>query len=336
MSAAEFNFPNPPSDQPQWLALAQAVFNRQAARWDTDNCNGGLRWQFDPLNGGYNMKNTVSNGCFFLLASRLARYTNNDTYTQWAQKTYDWIASTALLENSTHAVFDGIAFTPGVCPTTIGKIEWTYNIGSMVAGCAYMYNYTHDEIWKTRIQGFLDHTQVVFFPSQYGGKIMTEYACEPNNNCNPDQRSFKAYLARWLAVTSQLVPSTAAQILPWIQGSATAAVNVCDGSGATTACGRRWYAAQNDGSVDVGNQMTAMSIVQSNLIMEVTAPVDSKNGTSIGNPAAGGGGPTDGGSSEATRPITTADRAGAWILTALVIGFGAFGAWFMLVDADRG
>lgn len=27
MSAAENNFPNPPSDQPQWLALAQAVFN---------------------------------------------------------------------------------------------------------------------------------------------------------------------------------------------------------------------------------------------------------------------------------------------------------------------
>lgn len=27
MSAAENNFPNPPPDQPQWLALAQAVFN---------------------------------------------------------------------------------------------------------------------------------------------------------------------------------------------------------------------------------------------------------------------------------------------------------------------
>jgi mannan endo-1,6-alpha-mannosidase len=45
MSAAEFNFPHPDPDQPQWLGLAQAVFNTQAARWDTEHCNGGLRWQ---------------------------------------------------------------------------------------------------------------------------------------------------------------------------------------------------------------------------------------------------------------------------------------------------
>ena len=32
MTAAENNFPNPPSDEPQWLALAQAVFNTQAAK----------------------------------------------------------------------------------------------------------------------------------------------------------------------------------------------------------------------------------------------------------------------------------------------------------------
>lgn len=31
MLAAENNFPNPPADQPQWLALAQAVFATQAA-----------------------------------------------------------------------------------------------------------------------------------------------------------------------------------------------------------------------------------------------------------------------------------------------------------------
>lgn len=35
MLAAENNFENPPDDQPQWLALAQAVFNRQASPDDT-------------------------------------------------------------------------------------------------------------------------------------------------------------------------------------------------------------------------------------------------------------------------------------------------------------
>lgn len=56
MSAAEYNFPNPPADQPQWLELAQAVFNTQAARWDTADCNGGLRWQIYQWNKGYDYK----------------------------------------------------------------------------------------------------------------------------------------------------------------------------------------------------------------------------------------------------------------------------------------
>lgn len=59
MQAAELNFPNPPSDKPQWLALAQAVFNTQAdpSRHDS-TCNGGLRWQIPLSNNGYDYKNS--------------------------------------------------------------------------------------------------------------------------------------------------------------------------------------------------------------------------------------------------------------------------------------
>jgi mannan endo-1,6-alpha-mannosidase len=59
MLAAENGFPNPPSDQAQWLALAQAVFHTQAGadRHDT-TCNGGLRWQIPLSNNGYNYKNS--------------------------------------------------------------------------------------------------------------------------------------------------------------------------------------------------------------------------------------------------------------------------------------
>lgn len=59
MTAAENNFPNPPSDEPQWLALAQAVFNTQADPIRHDNtCNGGLRWQIPLSNNGYDYKNS--------------------------------------------------------------------------------------------------------------------------------------------------------------------------------------------------------------------------------------------------------------------------------------
>lgn len=59
MLAAELKFPDPPSDKPQWLALAQSVFNTQAdpARHDS-TCNGGLRWQIPFANNGYDYKNS--------------------------------------------------------------------------------------------------------------------------------------------------------------------------------------------------------------------------------------------------------------------------------------
>jgi mannan endo-1,6-alpha-mannosidase len=87
MSAAEKKFPNPEDDQPQWLSLAQAVFNTQAERWDEEHYDGGLRWQIYSFNKDYQYKNTVSNGAFFLLASRLARFTGNNTYMYRAVKT---------------------------------------------------------------------------------------------------------------------------------------------------------------------------------------------------------------------------------------------------------
>ena len=41
----------------------------------------------------------------------------------------------------------------------------------------------------------------LFFPAKYGGNIMIEYQCEEQLICDQDQKSFKAYLARWLGVT---------------------------------------------------------------------------------------------------------------------------------------
>ena len=59
MSAAENNFPDPPKDKPQWLALAQAVYNTMASPdRNDDSCGGGLRWQIPFSNIGYNYKNS--------------------------------------------------------------------------------------------------------------------------------------------------------------------------------------------------------------------------------------------------------------------------------------
>lgn len=138
MLAAETNFENPPPDQPQWLALAQAVFNDMAARWDTATCGGGLRWQIFQFNNGFTYKNSIANGCFFNLGARLARYTGNDTYAQWAQRVWDWENSIGLMDEG-YNVYDGSDDTKNC--TTIDRLQWTYNAGVYLHGAANMYNY---------------------------------------------------------------------------------------------------------------------------------------------------------------------------------------------------
>lgn len=138
MAAAEQKFPDPPASKPQWLALAQGVFNDQASRWDTQYCNGGLRWQIFTFNTGYDYKNTISNGCFFNLGARLALYTGNDSYAQWADKTFNWTEAVGLMDASYH-FYDG-AHTTLNC-SDINRLQWTYNPGVFLLGAAVMYNY---------------------------------------------------------------------------------------------------------------------------------------------------------------------------------------------------
>ena len=106
LSAAEQRFPNPPSGQPQWLELAQAVFNQLTGRWDLTTCNGGLKWQIFAFNTGYNYKNGIANGCFFNIAARLAQYTGNQTYADWAEKTWDWVFAIGM-GGRRYQIFDG-------------------------------------------------------------------------------------------------------------------------------------------------------------------------------------------------------------------------------------
>ena len=137
MTAAENKFPDPGGDNPGWLELAQAVFNTQAPRWDSQYCNGGLRWQVFTFNNGYDYKNTISNGCFFNLAARLALYTGNQTYADWANKAYDWTANSGFMTPEYH-FYDG-AHTTENC-TDVNKIQWTYNVGVFIGGAAAMWN----------------------------------------------------------------------------------------------------------------------------------------------------------------------------------------------------
>lgn len=144
LEAAELNFPAPDSQYPSWIAMGQSVFNKQATRWDNQTCGGGLKWQIFTFNSGYNYKNIAANGAFFQIASRLARYTGNQTYVDWAETSWDWFTESVLFNNQTFAIYDGTVDTDNC--SSADHTQWTYNYGFYIAGLAYLYNHVRISI----------------------------------------------------------------------------------------------------------------------------------------------------------------------------------------------
>ncbi|EEQ86176.1 mannan endo-1,6-alpha-mannosidase, variant 2 [Blastomyces dermatitidis ER-3] len=328
MAAAERNFPSPPPDQPDWLALVQGTFNSQAARWNTETCGGGLKWQIYPFNSGYNYKNTISNGCFFNIGARLATYTGNKSYAVWAEKAWDWIESVGLVTDN-YQFLDG-ADDEQNC-TKPDPIRWTYNAGVNMLGTAHMYKFTNgSDKWRTRLQGILDALDIFLRPET---SILFESACEPYNTCKTDQLSFKAYLVRWMAATTQVAPFTAKRIMPILAASAAGAAKACaEGAGPdlTTACSLKWDVGKFEGVTGVGQQLAALEVVQSNMVRSVPPPVSaSTGGTSKGDPGAGYRHNSDVPPEIATRRITVGDRAAAGILTVILLGSIVGGAYVL-------
>lgn len=185
-----------------------------------------------------------------------------------------------------------------------------------------------DPVWKNRIELLLNNGSAIFFPTH---DIMSEVACEPLQSCNYDQPSFKAYLSRWMAATVQIAPFTEANIMRRLKASAIGAAGQCSGGANGRTCGRRWAETTWDGKAGVGEQMSALSVIQATLIQKVTPPVTAeKGGTSKSDPSAG----TQGDSPNPlepllTRKITSGDRLGAAIITALSLCGCLLTVWFI-------
>ena len=324
ITAAERNFTNPPADEPQWLYLAQATFNTMALRWDTATCNGGLRWQIFVWNTGYDYKNSVSNGALFHLAARLARYTGNQTYVDWAEKGYEWMLGMDLITSGeVKYVYDGVKITDN-CTGPITKYLWTYNQGLLLGGCAYLYNFTKDEIWMNRTTEFLDSSSIFF-----NNSVLSEITCQNSQTCNNDQRSFKAYFVRFLGATAQLLPETRDTIMDWIDTSAMAAAQSCSGGYDGHTCGLDWSHDGWDGYYGLGEQMSALEILVNTNCLKRPPPYNSTNGGSSNG--SGAAGTEQSATNLSPLHITAGSRAGAAIITCVIgISILSAGVWLII------
>ncbi len=142
IQAAELGFPAAPSGQPSWLELTQGVFDILAARWTTEEaggCKGGLYWaaRLDPA-GANALKNTLSTAVFLDLGARLSRFTGNHTYADWAEKTWNWLAGTGLIDREYNVIMGTDA---KVNCTQFYDQQLSYVAGVLIEAAAYMSNH---------------------------------------------------------------------------------------------------------------------------------------------------------------------------------------------------
>ena len=134
-----------------------------------------------------------------------------------------------------------------------------------------------------------------------------------------------------MAATIIRAPYTRQRLQPLLQSSAAAAVKSCSGGDDGNTCGLKWNTGYWDGIYGIGEQMSVLEVLISNLLDTVPGPVtNNTGGTSPGDPSAG---------TTATSPsgldlsaVTTGDRVGAGFITTLVLLTVLGGAWWMVAE----
>ena len=286
MTAAETGFKKP--EDGEWVDLVKNVFDNLVARWDETACGGGLRWQIFSFNDGYDYKDSTSTGAFFLLSARLAQFTGNATYSEWADKSFKWLQDIKFLSEE-YAVYDGADLDTGC--GSINHIQWSYPFGLLTEGAAVMYNLTNGkESWKSAVQGFADHLEVF----QINSTVIYEPACDKSKKCNVDQRAFKGLLARSIGLAAVAAPFAADTFNGVLEISAKGASANCAKVGETWMCATEWYPAEskagpNNRGADLGNLFSALEAVQGLLDETVTTnattPLGTAHSTASGTPS---------------------------------------------------
>jgi len=330
MIATETGYTDPPKDGPQWLAAVQAIVNEQTsmerrAPDDGTPCSWGLRWQVYSTNNGWDYINTISNACYMNMNARLGRYFGNTTYLDQAERTYNLMRKLGYISDK-YDVYDG-AHLPNC--SDINKFQFSYNAALLIQSAAFMHSATTGATqakWKTELDALVKNTIAVFFEAKGSEGIAFELNCE-SAKCTTDMESFKGYLHRWLAYAVRLVPEMKDTIMPVLRTSAQAAVKTCTGGDNGRMCGFRWSTGVFD-KLSAGHQMNVLGALVS--VMDpaaAKAPLTNATGTSIGNFDAG----SDVVDPMSFAPITTGDKAGAGIVTAIIMAaaLGAF-AWMSI------
>ncbi|KAJ3254291.1 hypothetical protein HK103_007261 [Boothiomyces macroporosus] len=177
--------------QPNQEYIDHAAHEHQLMQqsWSS-KCGGGVLW---TINGDY--KNTIANGLYFELSSKLFLKTKNQFYLNEAQKTIDWIMNVAKLYDG-KVFLDGIKNIDSTCSLNGGI--YSYQHGVIISGMVNMYKATSDQNWL----GQAVQMAVNSISSFSTNNVIREYSsCDRSgsaNDCGNDGALFKGIYVRGL------------------------------------------------------------------------------------------------------------------------------------------
>ena len=135
---------------------------------------------------------------------------------------------------------------------------------------------------------------------------MVEITCEPAKTCDASQEILKGTFLEGLAQITVVAPYTSSKILPWLQGSATAAAKTCTG-GSSNLCGANWYEKTYDDNGSIENQVAALGLFTSNLVaFNSHAPATQSTASNSTVTTSGNGTTTSSGAAAATKTGSSA------------------------------
>ncbi len=195
----------------KFLLTAKAIHAHMAKAWRPD-LGGGVLWCLEP---DKQKPNAITNNLFLILSARLASYTGQESYTQWAGKVYGWIQEQKLYDGT--GVVDG----PGT-----QQDYWSYNQGTYLGGLL-----AYAELKRDR--ALLDLVgRTALHMLEHGGWVTADGIIQERLGTNGwDGCLFKGIFARYLGqvrdalLQAKSQPEIASKIATTITHSSTALLN---------------------------------------------------------------------------------------------------------------
>ena len=127
------------TDDPEYLEVAEFLWDEIRLSWSDDVLGGGITWKKDtPF-----QKNAVSNGPAAILGARLYEVGQDPEDLEWAIKIYEWEKNN-LVDPETGLVWDGVKLENGE-PVVNKDWIFTYNIGTFIGAGVRLYQLTGEE-----------------------------------------------------------------------------------------------------------------------------------------------------------------------------------------------